>query len=46
MYRKIEEEIKVRQPTEYEWLERHRSRVTLFFMWLERKLDKVMGVLK
>lgn len=42
----VEEKLKTAQPREYRWLQRHRSKLTVFFIWLESKMDKVMGVLR
>ena len=36
----VEEYIKNSQPDKYEELNRQRSKITLFFIWLEDKLDK------
>jgi hypothetical protein len=42
----VEEKLKMEQPQEYKWLQQHRSKLTVFFLWLESRLDKLMGVLR
>ena len=37
---KVEERLKVNQPLEYRALQQQRSKLTLFLLWLDRKLDK------
>ena len=36
----IENELKNRQPEVYEELQKQRSKLTQFLLWIERKLDK------
>lgn len=38
----IGERLKVKQEEEYEWMQQHRSKLTVFFLWLEKKLDPVV----
>jgi len=36
----VEDYLKEEQPDKYEELNRQRSKLTLFFLWIDRKLDK------
>ena len=36
----VEDYLKNNQPDKYEELNRQRSKLTLFFLWLDEKLDK------
>jgi hypothetical protein len=38
----IEERLKVKQKREYEWLQQHRSKLTVFFLWIDEKLDPIV----
>ena len=38
----VEDYLKNNQPDKYEELNRQRSKLTLFLLWLERKLDPIV----
>ena len=38
----VEDYLKEKQPDKYKKLNRQRSKLTLFFLWLERKLDPIV----
>jgi len=38
----VEDYLKEKQPDKYEELNQQRSKLTLFFLWLERKLDPIV----
>ena len=40
----IEERLKAnQQKEEYEWLQQHRSKLTIFFLWIDEKLDPMVN---
>ena len=41
----VEDYLKEKQPDKYEELNRQRSKLTLFLLWLERKLDPAVDTL-
>ena len=41
----IEQRLKANQEEEYEWMQQHRSKLTVFFLWIDGRLDPAINKL-